>query len=238
MAELDLTKIEALTFDVGGTVFDWQSAVRPRAGALATARGADVDVAQFALDWRRRFFELLGEVRSGRREWCSADPLQLAALESLAGDYASLELSDADRRELVEVWHSMDVWSDFPEALGRLRARYRVVVLTVMSFSIVLDSSRHAGITWDGILSGEFMRHYKPDREAYLEGAERLRLEPSQVMMVAAHPFDLRASMKAGLRTAYVQPKLNEPFGTDSGDPRDFDVNAADFTDLADQLVG
>ena len=75
MAELDLTKIEALTFDVGGTVFDWQSAVRTRAGALATARGADVDVAQFALDWRRRFFELLGEVRSGRREWCSADPL-------------------------------------------------------------------------------------------------------------------------------------------------------------------
>ena len=53
-------KIEALTFDVGGTVFDWQTAVRTKVGALAEARDAQIDVAQFALDWRLRFFQLLG----------------------------------------------------------------------------------------------------------------------------------------------------------------------------------
>jgi 2-haloacid dehalogenase len=227
-----------LTFDVGGTVFDWQTAVRTKVGAIDREREAGIDVPQFALDWRLRFFQLLAEVRRGDRAWCSADVLQLASIEELSERYPALELTDSDRADLVEVWHSMNVWTDFPDAIERLRTRYRVIVLTVMSFSIVVDSSRHAGITWDGILSGEFMRHYKPDTEAYLEAAERLRLAPENVMMVAAHPGDLRASMQAGFRTAYVLPKLNEPFGTDDQDPNDFDVVADDFTDLADQLVG
>lgn len=42
--------------------------------------------------------------------------------------------------------------------------------------------------------------------------------------------------MQAGFCTAYVQPKLNEPFGYDDNDPNDFDVQADDFEDLADQL--
>lgn len=238
MSEIDRNEIEALTFDVGGTVFDWQTAIQRRVRPMAQTRSAGIDVAQFAMDWRARFFQLLAEVRDGKRAWCSADALQLASLEELSGTYAPLKLDDTDRADLVEVWHSMDVWPDFPEALARLRTRYRVVVLTVMSFAIVVDSSRHAGISWDGILSGEFMRHYKPDPEAYLEAAERIRVAPGNTMMVAAHPFDLRASMRAGFRTAYVRPKLNEPLGVDDKDPSDFDIQADDFTDLANQLVG
>lgn len=231
-----LENIEALTFDVGGTVFDWQTAVRTQVGTIDSARNAGIDVPQFALDWRLRFFQLLAEVRAGKREWCSADIVQLASLEDVSHKYPSLQLNHEDKTALVEVWHSMSVWEDFPSAIARLRTRYRVIVLTVMSFSIVVDSSRRAGITWDGILSGEFMNHYKPDKEAYLEAAERLLLAPQRIMMVAAHPGDLRASMQAGFRTAYVQPKLNEPFGYDDNDPNDFDVQADDFEDLADQL--
>ena len=237
MPDLDLDSVQALTFDVGGTVFDWQTAVRTTVGAIASARGADVDAPQFALDWRRRFFELLTQVRRGERPWCSADAVQLAALEDLNERYAALELSADDRERLCEVWHAMKCWTDFPDAIVRLQKRYRVIVLTVMSFSIVVDSSRHSGIQWDGVLSGEFMRHYKPDREAYLEAAERLRLDPGTIMMVAAHPGDLRASMRAGFRTAYVMPKLDEPFGFDDKDPNDFDIRADDFTHLADQLA-
>ncbi len=233
---VDLAAIQALTFDVGGSVFDWQTAVRARVGTLAAERGVEVDVPRFALDWRTRFFELLAEVRAGRRAWCSADVLHVAALEDLGPRYPALTLDDADRAELARVWHAMSTWPEFPAALERLRRRYRVIVLTVMSFSIVVDSSRHSGITWDGILSGEFMGAYKPDREAYLEGARRLGFAPAEVMMVASHPMDLRASMAAGFRTAYVLPRLDEPFGTDRGDPNDFDVRADDFTALADAL--
>ena len=235
---MDLSSVKALTFDVGGTVFDWQSAVKARVAPLDQARNANIDVTQFALDWRLRFFQLLAKVRRGERDWCSADVLQLASLEEICQRYPSLELTDAERADLVDVWHAMDVWPDFPDAIERLRTRYRVIVLTVLSFSIVVDSSRHAGITWDGVLSGEFMRHYKPEKEAYLEGAERIRVPPESVMMVAAHTNDLRASIAAGFRTAYVLPKSTEPFPPDEENLDDFDFVAEDFTDLADKLVG
>ena len=79
-----------------------------------------------------------------------------------------------------------------------------MVVLTVMSTAIAIDSSKHNGIEWDGIISCEFLGHYKPDREAYLGGLRLLGVEPGQAMMCAAHHGDLRAAMAAGLRSAYV----------------------------------
>ena len=56
--------------------------------------------------------------------------------------------------------------------------------------------------------------------------------------MVAAHPSDLDAARAAGLRTAYVtRPLEHGPGGAAErvADNR-FDVQAADFADLAAQL--
>jgi len=57
-------------------------------------------------------------------------------------------------------------------------------------------------------------------------------------MMVAAHPGDLMAAKAAGLHTAYVEPKLEEPDipGIVLASPDEFDLVAKDFGDLADRL--
>jgi len=58
------------------------------------------------------------------------------------------------------------------------------------------------------------------------------------VMMVAAHKNDLRAAQAAGLRAAFVQRPLEfgDPTKKDVKPEKDFDVNAADFIDLASKL--
>ena len=45
-----MSDVKALTFDVGGTVFDWQSPIRQRIGELALERDAQIDPKHFALD--------------------------------------------------------------------------------------------------------------------------------------------------------------------------------------------
>lgn len=71
--------------------------------------------------------------------------------------------------------------------------------------------------------------------------AELLSLEPERVMMVAAHPGDLRAAAKVGFRTALVTRPLE--FGAERGlyydlaEQTDFDYVATDFLDLA-RLLG
>jgi len=65
-----------------------------------------------------------------------------------------------------------------------------------------------------------------------------LGLQPAQVMLVAAHTGDLLGAMTARLATAYVEPKLEEPYlpGIVKASPDEFDLVAKDFGDLADRL--
>ncbi len=235
---VDLSTIKALTFDVGGTIFDWHHTLIEDVKRLAQAHGVEIDCVSFTNHWRWRMFELLAQVRSGDLPWLNADELHRRALDDMVIKYPALDLTTAERDELNQVWHRLRVWPDAPQALEQLRSRYTVVVLTVLSWAIVVDSSKMANLTWDGILSCEFLGHYKPDAEAYYTGVRLLGLAPHEAMMVAAHPGDLRAAKAAGLYTAFVPRPGERGEGNDpdlSPQP-DFDVNAVDFHDLARQL--
>ena len=226
--------VQALTFDVGGSVFDWQTATRTAVRKLARERGVAVDDRAFCLTWRRRMFEQLAEVRAGKRPWQNADDIHRAVLDELAAAHSALELTAEDLDELNRAWHRMDAWEDVAESLTRLRERYVVAILTVLSLAIVVDSSKHAGLDWDACLSCELLGAYKPDAAAYHAGARVLGVRPEETMMVAVHPPDLAAAARAGLKTAWVKPKLEEPGS--AGDASAFDVRAKDYRDLVRQL--
>ena len=143
---MDLSKIKALTFDVGGTVFDWHSTIRDEIARIASEREAEVDAARFANDWRRRMFEILGNVRDGDLPWMNADEMHRRALDDIAPDHPTLDLNASERDELNMIWHRLNFWRDAPDAIEALRGRYTVVVLTILSWSLVVDSSKKAGI--------------------------------------------------------------------------------------------
>ncbi len=236
-----LTNIKALTFDVGGTVFDWRGAIEKEVSRLAAEQNADLDITQFATDWRRGMFAMLARVRSGELPWMNADQLNRRVLDDVLNKHETLTLSESERDDLNEVWHKLSAWPDATDAIERLRSRYSVVVLTVLSWSIVVDCSKRNGIDWDGILSCEFLGHYKTDPEAYLTALKLLRLHPSEAMMVAAHSGDLRGAKAAGLHTAYVHRPGESDVFPGSDDPvsasSEFDVSAVDFPNLADKLL-
>jgi 2-haloacid dehalogenase len=108
------------------------------------------------------------------------------------------------------------------------------------SYAIAVDSSKFNQLSWDGILSCEFLERYKTDARAYQQAAELLRLEPDEVMMVAAHTGDLMGARGAGLRTAYV---YQDDWNTEQN-PREpvhsldnFDVSAKSFSELVEKLT-
>ena len=235
---VDLSRIKALTFDVGGTVFDWRGTIEEELRRLASEQNADLDVSQFATDWRVGMFQMLGKVRAGELPWMNADQIHRSVLGEVLAKHTAIELSDSGRDDLNNVWHRLNAWPDAPAVIEKLRSRYTVVVLTVLSWSIAVDCSKHNGISWDGILSCEFLGHYKPDSEAYQKGVGLLRLEPDQAMMVAAHPGDLRAAMAAGLRSAYVHREGEVAGVFDEGDSApEWDINTRDFAELERQLL-
>jgi len=233
-----LRSIKVLAFDVGGTVFDWHTAVTHAVSDIASVGGAEVDASAFAVAWRELFFDTLAKVRNGTLKRMNADGIHRLTLDEVAAKFPQLTLSDEDKDGLTDVWHSLPAWPDAGAAIQRLRSAYTVVVLTVLSFGIVLDSSKFSGIDWDGIISCEFLEHYKPDIDAYLDGLELLGAEPGEAMMVAAHAWDLKAAKAAGLATAYVpRPRERGDETKFEASLADADLNARDFTDLADRLL-
>ena len=235
----DLSNVKALAWDIGGTVFDWHHAIRGEVTAIADAQGVELDAPKFANMWRSRMFERLQLVRRGDLPWLNADQVHRRVLDEVMEAHPQLQLDLNERDELNQVWHRMNAWPGSVEAIEALRSRYKVTVLTVMSWAIAVDCSKHNGINWDGILSCEFLGHYKPEPEAYQASAKYLGLDISEVMMCAAHKSDLMAAARAGMPTAYVPIAGEYGEGNDiemSPDPS-FTVNATDYPDLTRRLL-
>jgi 2-haloacid dehalogenase len=131
--------------------------------------------------------------------------------------------------------------SPFPgaaAAINRLRSKYLVVVLTILSWEAIVRSSKSAGVQWDGILSCEFLGYYKPSLQAYLRATSLLGLRPEEAMMVATHEGDLAAAQNAGMRTAHVVVPVEDNVGEGFTVPAEttFDIVAGDFDELCTRL--
>jgi 2-haloacid dehalogenase len=122
--------------------------------------------------------------------------------------------------------------------LRRLRARYILSPLSNGSVAGMVHLARFAGLPWDCIITAENARRYKPRPEVYRTAVRLLGLRPAEVMMVAAHNYDLAAARACGLGTAFVpRPVEHGPGQTSDLAPEDdWDVVATDFLDLAQQL--
>ena len=234
----DLSKIKALTWDVGGTVFDWRGTIQEEVRRLAAEQDAQIDVEQFAQDWRSWSFQTLGRVNNREIPWTNFDFIHRAVLDDVLEKHSALSLSTSERDDLTDVWHRLKAWPDAADGLEKLRSRYTVIVL---SWAIAVDCSKHNGISWDGILSCEFLPNYKGSPAAYNTALRLLRVEPSEAMMVAAHLPDIRNAKAVGMHGAYVHREGESnvlPGWSDLETAReDADIVAVDFPDLADQLL-
>ena len=224
--------IRALTFDVFGTLLDWRSGV---AGALRA--GGVVDDAEGLADaWRAGFFSLTAEVNSGARPWGNVDEIHLDALDRVLAD-RGLELPGEERRRLVSAWHRLDPWQDAREGLEALRRDRVVAALSNGHTSLLVDLARHADLRFDCLLSAELARLYKPAPDVYLTAVRLLGVEPAEVMMVAAHPLDLKGARGAGLRTAFLDRPLEYGPGSPPREDPDADVSVADLHELVESGV-
>lgn len=229
--------VKALTFDVFGTVVDWRSTVIREGEALGTAHGLAVDWPAFADAWRDGYGPAMNRVRSGDLPWKTIDELHRIILDGLLERFGIDGLDEGAKARFNRVWHRLDPWPDTVEGIGRLKRKYIVASLSNGNVALLVNMAKHAGIPWDAVLSAELAGRYKPDREVYLKAADLLGLRAEEVMMVAAHKGDLRAAARAGLKTAFVpRPQERPNREIDLAYEDAFDINAADFLDLADQL--
>jgi 2-haloacid dehalogenase len=224
-------EIRALTFDVFGTLFDWRTTMARAFGES----GLGADPEELADDWRGRALAATQEVNQKQRPWGSFDELHKVTLGELLEE-RDLELPEEGRGTLVSAWHRLEPWSDVRAGLEALRRGRVVAGLSNGNVALLVDLARHGDLRFDCVLSAEFVNVYKPEAEVYLNGVRLLGLDASDVMMVAAHPFDLKGARGAGLRTAFVDRPLEYGPGSAPREDPDADLSVTDLEELVARL--
>jgi 2-haloacid dehalogenase len=225
--------VRALVFDVFGTLVDWRSGV----AEAFRASGVAGDPEDLADAWRARYAPILAEVNEGSRPWGNFDDLHLVTLDDLLAE-RGIDLSVQERRRLVGAWHRLDPWPDVRAGLEALRRRHVIATLSNGHVALLVDLARHGDLRFDCLLSAELARAYKPEPEVYLTAARLLGIEAGDLMLVAAHPWDLAGARGAGLRTAFVNRPLEYGPGSAARADPAADESVADLLELSERLAG
>ena len=234
----DAGQVKALTFDTYGTVVDWRSSVLDELSALAARHRLRLDADAFLAEWKACYRPSMDRVNRGEWPWTTIDTIYRRALDQLLDVHGLTVLPAADVDHLARVWWRLRPWPDAVAGLARLRRRFVITPLSNASFAGMVHLARFARLPWDCVITAENARCYKPRPEVYRTAIELLGLAPGEVMMVAAHNYDLAAARAEGMRTAFL-PRPTE-YGpgqtTDLRPESDWDVIAKDIEDLATAL--
>jgi 2-haloacid dehalogenase len=239
-APMGLGGIKAMTFDIQGTVFDYYRPFIRITTALGPRKGLRLDWSDFLANWNASAASLIQAVTTGKRSWIPAGQIYREALDNLvtARGLAG-ELDEADRIELMSVWGQMVPWDDSVVGIGRLKRKVTVAALSNAGMATVIAIAKRGGLPFDAVFTGELVHSYKPSPDVYLAASSYLGFLPGEIMMVAAHKFDLKAAKAAGFKTAYIpRPFEMGPQTKVDRSPETFiDIVASNLMELSGKIA-
>ncbi|MDA1097416.1 MAG: HAD-IA family hydrolase [Proteobacteria bacterium] len=233
-----MPRIKALTFDTGGTILDWHTGISGALTAAGNRHGLERDWPAIANDYRARSLKAMVNSGANTAPTFNIDDVHRCMLDEVIDEYGLNAFADRDRTAIWRAWHELDCWPGFPAILAKLREKFVVASFTILSVSLVVDTARRNGLSWDAVISCEMIGKYKILPEAYERAAQWLALEPAEILMVACHNVDLNAARQVGFKSAFVR-RPDEWGAAGPPDPTPaphHDFIADDFPHLARQL--
>jgi putative hydrolase of the HAD superfamily len=187
---VDSEKYDAITFDVYGTLIDWEPTILATLGRWTKAKQAVIDDAALldSFDRARAHYQALSPARPFPR-------VLRSAFASIA-DELGLEI---DPEERTRFGNSVGDWPPYPDrvaALARLRDRYVLGALTNMDGASFAKSHAALGDCFDIVVTAERAGAYKPSLRHFVLGLTDLaarKIPPQKVLHVAQ---SLRADVR------------------------------------------
>jgi 2-haloacid dehalogenase len=231
------TAIKAVLFDTFGTVVDWRGTMITEFSVLFKKKKiTEVTCETFIEALVSAYAENMSKISEHKIPFATVDELNKIALEETLKSYNIFEkFTEKERHNMWMVWHRLNAWPDSAPGLVQLKKHFIIGTLSNGNIKLLVDLSKRAKLDWDVILSGEIFSRYKPDPLVYQSAAKLLNLNPSEILLVASHKYDLEAAHQCGFKTAYIFRPLE--FGTVQPDQiahdNEFDFVTTSITQLA-----
>jgi 2-haloacid dehalogenase len=225
--------ITTLAFDIFGTVLDLDGSLVPPTDRFLAQHGSPINREAFWQDWRdRQRIEqyqdsLLMLGHSGYLETCRRAFIYCLRLHQIDFSYDEVD-------QFMEAYQQLQPYDDALEGLRRLSQRYELIALSNGEQAFLEHLVKNnIKIEFNAVISVQTVGVFKPHPAVYRKAAQLLGREPGEIMMVAAHSFDILGARSCGYRGAYVN-RQNLPTEESSFQP---DLTVKDFKELADQLL-
>ncbi len=230
MNPLDL--VHTLTFDAFGTILDLGGSHAPRLGEFLRSTGSNMAAADLWARWRhRQRIEQYQDNQFYAGHYGYLDSSRRALIYALRA--SKLPFGDADIIRIMEGWQELNPFPDVAPGLRRLRSKFKLVVLSNGENDFLAHLVKNR-IRYDfhRVISVQDVGVFKPNPQVYRYAARLLQAEPCELLMVSSNSFDVVGARASGYRGGYVN-RYDLPY---EETPYRFDIEAADFMDMAGQL--
>jgi 2-haloacid dehalogenase len=218
------------TFDVYGTLIDWNAGIR---GVLERLFGAAE-----APELLRRYHELEPQVQAEEGFHAYAEVLTLT-LERLANE-VGYGIPEGESGVLP---HSLPEWPPFPEvpdALAELRRRgWSLAILSNVDRALIVESEKRLGVPIDVIVTADDVGSYKPAPGHFERFFELTTADREHHVHVAASLFhDVAPANELGLTSVWISRGGvdAEAHGAEATPDREL-ADLAELPDALDELV-
>jgi 2-haloacid dehalogenase len=219
--------VRAIVFDVNGTLLDTHALAPVIRGIFGSRYSVD--------QWFEQFIGYtMATTLSG--DYRDFGDIAVSVLE-MAASARDLDITAQQKMKVRNRMKQLPAFREVKRALRHLQdGNFRLAALSNSSTASLETQLQHAGIweLFEQRVSVELVRRYKPAPDPYHAAAQLLGVDVREMLMVAAHPWDLMGAARSGCVTAFIRrpgkallPGAPEP-----------DFVAADLTDLAGQLLG
>ncbi|KAH8893612.1 HAD-like protein [Thozetella sp. PMI_491] len=197
-------KIKAVFFDFMGTCVDWHSsAVQAIPPSVSQS-----DASKIAIEWHQQYFYENSQLSAKGLPPEDIDITLARALSAVLDRNPEHKtyFDDKVKKNMVEKWHSQVAWPDVQKAVRRLREDHGLDVLVHGNGTprLQMDLCRSSELSFSMLFSSLLLGFYKPDPRSYKKALELVKLDSDEVVMVAAHAYDLRGAQKCGMKTIYI----------------------------------
>ena len=201
-----IEQVTTLTFDIFGTVLDLSGSLIPPLEDLLRKCKATSELTGEEVWSQWRYRQRIEQYQDnllllGHNGYLSVKKRSLIyTLRTLKVEF-TLNLID----DFMDSYQFLSPFEEAVPSLTRLATKYKLVMLSngEQKFLEYLADER-IKFKFDSILSAETVGQFKPHPSVYRFAAQALTLEPNQIMMVAAHSFDILGARHSGYRGAYV----------------------------------
>jgi 2-haloacid dehalogenase len=224
--------VKVCMFDQYGTVVDMQGGLTAIATPFLQKKGWKGSPNSFVTWWRRTHFENSMIDALLHREHTPYREIGHRAVAHVM-DRAGISYTKDEVQYLVSEIEKLKPFPEVPEALARLRTKYKLVVLSNGDPDMLETAKQYHKVPFDQVISVAEANSFKPHAATYTKAAKLCGLTPDRILFVANHAFDCIGAKSAGMRTGFID-RRSRPFGDTPHQP---DLLVPTMKDLADAIV-